>query len=150
MFKSFMAEALKQAKQAQKSGEVPIGAVVIDQHGDIIAQDHNRVIALNDPTAHAEILVIRKACQLVRCERLINCSLYVTIEPCPMCASAISQARIAKLYFGADDKKSGGVENGPLIFNQSSCHWKPEVYGGIMETEAKHLMKSFFAGKRSS
>ena len=149
-FRSPMQEALRLAGEAYKLEEVPVGAVVADPRGHILAGDHNRVNELRDPTAHAEILAIRKACRIIANERLVECSIYVTIEPCPMCASAISQARIARLYYGAMDEKSGGVDNGPKIFNDRSCHWKPEVYGGIMEMEARGLIRCFFSSKRTS
>lgn len=144
---SFMAKAYEQANLAAKRGEVPIGAVLIHKR-EIISADGNRTLELKDPTAHAEILVIRKACKILNSERLPECDLYVTLEPCPMCAATISFARIRRLYFGAMDVKSGGVENGVAFFNSKSCHHRPEVYSGLMETECSKLLKEFFKDKR--
>lgn len=129
-------------------GEVPVGAVLVHD-GEIIAADGNRTLELKDPTAHAEMLVIRKAATKLGNERLYDCDLYVTLEPCPMCAGAISFARIRRLYFGASDVKSGAVENGVCFFSNATCHHKPEVYSGIAETQCSELLKSFFEGKRS-
>ena len=144
-----MAEALKQAKEAAARGEVPVGAVLVDaKAGKILAADGNRVMAQKDPTAHAELLVIRAACKAMKNERLAGCDLYVTLEPCPMCAQAISFARIRRLYFGAYDEKMGGVEHGPKVFQSTSCHHAPEVYGGIAEQAAGKLMKDFFKNRR--
>ena len=141
--------ALKEAALAADRGEVPVGCVIIDtRSGSILAKSGNRVEETNDPTAHAEILAIRKATSIIGSKRLPHCDLYVTLEPCPMCATAISFARIRRLYFGAFDEKSGGVENGPRIFNQPTCHHRPEVYGGIGEFPAAALLKSFFAERR--
>ena len=144
----FMTLALEQAKAAALRGEVPVGAVLLDEHNEILAVDGNRTIECNDPTAHAEMLVIRKACAIRKNQRLTNCSLYVTLEPCPMCAAAISFARIETLYFGAADFKSGGVLNGPRLYSNSNCHHKPDVYEGIGETQSSLLLKSFFKAKR--
>lgn len=144
----FMETALKEADLAAKRGEVPVGAV-ISHKGKIIAQAGNQTLELKDPTAHAEILAIRKACKLLETERLVECDLYVTLEPCPMCAAAISFARIRRLYFGADDLKSGGVENGTKFFSNASCHHKPEVYSGLSKEQSSLLLKEFFKDKRT-
>ena len=144
-----MAFALEEARLAETRGEVPIGAVVVAPDGRIAARAGNRTRELSDPTAHAEILAIREACQAIGSERLVDYALYVTLEPCPMCAAAISFARIRRLYYGAADPKGGGVESGPRIFSQSTCHHMPEVYGGIMETDCSNLLKTFFATKRA-
>ena len=124
-----------------------MGAVVV-RDGRVIATAHNRPRALKDPTAHAEILAIRAACSKLGQERLTGCDLYVTLEPCPMCAGAISFARIRRVYFGAYDPKGGGVEHGPRVFNQPTCHHAPEVYGGFREAEAAAMLRDFFAGRR--
>jgi len=128
-------------------GEVPVGAVVVGPQG-IVSQAGNRTRELNDPTAHAEILAIRAACAKRGQERLTGYDLYVTLEPCPMCAAAISNARIARLYYGASDAKSGGVGQGPRIFSHPQCHHKPEVYDGIAAKEAEGLLRAFFKEKR--
>ncbi len=145
-FTSFMDVALSEAKAAATRQEVPVGAVIV-QRGRIIAQAGNRTRELQDPTAHAEMLVIRAACAQLG-ERLPDCDLYVTLEPCPMCASALSHARIARLYYGASDPKSGGVEQGPRLFSHPQCHHKPEVYGGVGEGMASALLKGFFGRRR--
>ena len=139
--------AFAAARTAAERGEVPVGAVVVRDHR-ILAVAHNRPRELHDPTAHAEILAIRAACEAVGAERLTGCELYVTLEPCPMCAGAISLARIRRLYYGAADPKGGGVEHGPRVFNQPTCHHAPEVYGGFREAEAAALLRAFFAGRR--
>ncbi|MEW5420439.1 nucleoside deaminase [Amorphus sp. 3PC139-8] len=144
---SFMAEALVAARDAAGRGEVPVGAAIV-KDGNVMAVAGNRTRELLDPTAHAEILAIRAACQALNDERLSGCDLYVTLEPCPMCAAAISFARIRRLYFGAADPKGGGVEHGPRIFAQPTCHHAPEVYGGIAETDAADLLKTFFRDRR--
>jgi len=144
----FMERALKEAKLAAKRGEVPVGAVLV-KNGKIIFADGNRTLELKDPTAHAEILVIRQAAQILENERLTDCDLYVTLEPCPMCAAAISFARIKRLYFGASDVKSGGVENGVNFYNNKTCHHAPEVYSGLSDVEAGKLLSDFFKQKRS-
>lgn len=144
---SFMEEALKQAKLAFKKDEVPVGAIIVE-NGQIIATSHNQNISLSDPTAHAEILALRQASSLKNSHRLDGCDLYVTLEPCPMCAAAISLARIRRVYYAASDPKSGGVENGPRLFHSSSCHHKPEVYSGMSEAESKTLLTIFFQSKR--
>ncbi len=144
-----MQDALAEAHAAYARNEVPIGAVIVhNKTREIIARASNTMLANHDPTAHAEIQVIRQACALQQSMRLADCDLYVTLEPCPMCAQAISFARIERLYFGAYDPKSGGVDNGARIFNATSCHYVPEVYGGIMERECAELLVGFFKGLR--
>jgi tRNA(Arg) A34 adenosine deaminase TadA len=147
-FKSHMSAALAEARAAADRGEVPVGAVVVGPEGDILSRAGNRVLELCDPTAHAEILAIRAACAALGRERLTGCDLYVTLEPCPMCASAISQARLARLYYGAADPKSGGVAHGARVLSQPQSHHKPEVYDGIAAAEAEGLLKDFFAARR--
>jgi tRNA(Arg) A34 adenosine deaminase TadA len=142
-----LSEAFAAARRAGAEGEVPVGAVVV-RDGRILATAHNRPRSLKDPTAHAEILAIRAACHILGDERLTGCDLYVTLEPCPMCAGAISFARIRRLYFGAYDPKGGGVEHGPRVFNQPTCHHAPEVYGGFREAEAADLLRDFFGRRR--
>lgn len=144
-----MQMALDEAKAAAERGEVPIGALIVSDSGAVLARAGNRTRELNDPTAHAEVLAIRAACSAIKSERLIGCDVYVTLEPCPMCATAISFARIRRLYFGAWDPKGGGVDNGPRIFSQATCHHAVEVYGGIDETRAADLLKAFFADRRT-
>lgn len=148
LFTSFMQSALQEARAAAARGEVPVGAVVVSPGGDIIARAGNRTRADNDPTAHAEILAVRAACAHLGAERLTGCALYVTLEPCPMCAGAISAARIARLYYGAGDPKSGGVAQGARVFAQPQCHHVPEVFEGIAETESAKLLRDFFAARR--
>lgn len=140
--------ALEAARAAAARGEVPIGAVIVAPDGTIVAVDGNRTRERADPTAHAEMLVIRAATRAMGRERLAHFDLYVTLEPCPMCAAAISFARIRRLYFGALDAKGGAVESGVRLFNHPTCHHAPEVYGGIGETEARRLLTSFFAARR--
>jgi tRNA(adenine34) deaminase len=147
-FRSFMDAALDEARAAAARGEVPVGAVIVGPSGIVVAQAGNRTRELNDPTAHAEILAIRAACAALGDERLVGHDLYVTLEPCPMCAAAISFARIGRLYFGASDPKSGGVHQGPRVFDQAQCHHKPEVYDGLRERESEALLKSFFQERR--
>ncbi|MBR2575157.1 nucleoside deaminase [Yoonia sp. TsM2_T14_4] len=147
VFRSHMDIALTEARAAAARGEVPVGAV-ITQDGAIIAQAGNRTRELNDPTAHAEMLAIRAACAALGQERLTGCDLYVTLEPCPMCAAAISNARIARLYYAAADPKSGGVAQGPRIFTHPQCHHRPDIYDGISATAAEQLLRDFFAAKR--
>ena len=142
-----MDAALQEARAAAQRGEVPVGAVIA-RNGQVIAQAGNRTRELNDPTAHAEVLAIRAACAALGQERLTGCDLYVTLEPCPMCAAAISNARIARLYYGAADPKSGGVAQGPRVFSHAQCHHKPEVFDGIAESDAKALLTDFFANRR--
>ncbi|WP_231710379.1 nucleoside deaminase [Roseibium limicola] len=144
---SFMDEALKQAGLAEKRGEVPIGAVLVCE-GEIIASAGNRTLELNDPTAHAEVLVIREACKIRGSQRLPECDLYVTLEPCPMCATAISFARIRRLYYGAGDEKGGGVDHGARLYAQPTCHHAPEVYSGIAETASADILRRFFLLRR--
>ncbi len=134
---------------ASVQGEVPVGAVIVARaSGEVVATAHNEVEKRSDATAHAEMLAIQRATKKLGSKSLKGYDLYVTLEPCPMCATAISFARIDRVYFGAYDPKSGGVEHGPRIFNSTSCHHAPEVYGGIMESECAALLKEFFAGKR--
>jgi tRNA(Arg) A34 adenosine deaminase TadA len=140
--------ALAEAEAAGARGEVPIGAVLVSAEGEALARAGNRTLELRDPTAHAELLAIRQACAKLGSERLIGCDLYVTLEPCAMCAAAISFARIRRLYFGAPDPKGGAIEHGPLLFGQPTCHHAPEVYGGIGEARAAALLKQFFAARR--
>jgi len=139
--------ALQEAKSAANRGEVPIGAVLVHD-GEIIARAGNRTRELNDITAHAEVLVIRQAGETLQSERLIDCDLYVTLEPCAMCAAAISFARIRRLYYGAADPKGGGVEYGPRFYTQPTCHHVPEVYTGFSEEESQTLLREFFREKR--
>ena len=139
--------ALEEARQAGARDEVPVGAVLV-MDGAVIASDGNRTRQFLDPTAHAEILVIREAAQVLGQERLTGADLYVTLEPCAMCAAAISHARIRRLYFGAGDPKMGAVSHGPHFFGQPTCHHAPEVYDGIGEQQAQALLRDFFAGKR--
>lgn len=143
-----MERALAEAEAAGQRGEVPVGAVITDAGGDVIAADGNRMRALGDPTAHAEMLVIREASKALGESRLVDCDLHVTLEPCPMCAGAISFARIRRLYYGASDPKGGAVDHGPRLFGASSCHHAPEVYGGIAERRAAALLKDFFKARR--
>ena len=142
-----MGLALQEARAAAARGEVPVGAVVV-RDGSVIAAAHNRPRELKDPTAHAEMLAIRAACALVGDERLSGCDLYVTLEPCAMCAAAISFARIRRLYFGAADPKGGAVEHGPRYFGQPTCHHVPETYGGIRASDSGALLQDFFAQRR--
>lgn len=147
-FNNYMEAALSEARAAAKRGEVPVGAVVVGPDGDIIAADGNRTRELNDPTAHAEILVLRAACDKVGSERLPDHSLYVTLEPCAMCAGAIAAARLARLYYGASDPKSGGVEQGARVFSHAQCHHAPEVFDGIAAAESEAMLKGFFTARR--
>lgn len=142
-----MALALAQARLAAAGGEVPVGAVVV-RHGEVIAAAHNAPRALHDPTAHAEILAMRTAAAALGSERLTDCDLWVTLEPCPMCAGAIVHARIARVYYAAPDPKGGAVEHGARLFEQPGCLHRPEVYSGMGEAESAALLKGFFAGKR--
>ena len=143
-----MALALAEAKAAAGHGEVPVGAVLVDPAGAVACASGNRVERDRDPTAHAEMLVLREGAARLGMKRLAGCDLYVTLEPCPMCAAAIGLSRIRRLYFGAYDPKGGGVEHGPRIFEQPTCHHRPEVYGGIGEQEAATLLREFFAARR--
>ncbi|MCL4130009.1 UNVERIFIED_CONTAM: hypothetical protein GTU68_020979 [Idotea baltica] len=142
--------ALTEATAAAARGEVPVGAVVVSPNGKVIATAGNRTRELKDPTAHAELLAIRAACAALGQERLTGYDLYVTLEPCPMCAAAISNARIARLYYGASDPKSGGVAQGPAVFTHPQCHHAPEVYDGLSVGASEALLKSFFETKRAS
>ena len=144
-----MDRALALAAEAAAAGEVPVGAVIVGPDGQVVAEARNGMRQETDPTAHAEISAIRAACGALGTERLTGHDLYVTLEPCPMCAAAISAARIRRLYYGAADPKSGGVELGPRIFAHPQAHHVPEVYAGIGEAEASRLLKDFFAGLRS-
>ena len=143
-----MQAAMGEARAARARGEVPVGAVVVAPSGEIVARAGNRTRELSDPTAHAEMLAIRAACGALGSERLVGHALYVTLEPCAMCAAAISAARIARLYFGASDPKSGGVVHGARVFAHPQCHHVPEIYDGIAATEAEALLRAFFAARR--
>lgn len=147
-FRSYMTLALAQAQAAAARGEVPVGAVIVAPGGHVVAEAGNRTRELNDPTAHAEVLAIRAACAAIGSERLIGHDLYVTLEPCPMCAAAISAARIGRLYYGASDPKSGGVSVGARVFSHPQCHHVPEVYDGIAGAEAEAMLKDFFVLRR--
>lgn len=143
----FMEQAFEEAKAALGRGEVPIGAVVVKE-GTVIGRGGNRTRELNDPTAHAEIVAIRQACDALKDERLVDADLYVTLEPCTMCAAAISLSRIRRLYYGAEDAKGGGVDNGVRFYANPTCHHVPEVYSGIREIEAREMLKGFFKERR--
>ena len=147
MKNNFMEAALAQARLAFEKDEVPVGAIIVED-GKIISSAHNCNLTQKDPTAHAEILTLRKAAEIKGTSRLDNCDLYVTLEPCAMCAAAIALARIRRVYYAASDKKFGAVENGARIFASSSCHHRPEVYSGISEEESKKLLQDFFRAKR--
>lgn len=147
-FTSHMDTAFIEARAARDRGEVPVGAVLVGPDGVVLARGGNRTRELADPTAHAEMLVIREAARALGSERLTGCDLYVTLEPCPMCAAAISFARIRRLYYGAADPKSGGTAHGAKVFSHKQCHHAPEVYDGIGASEAEALLRDFFAGKR--
>jgi tRNA(Arg) A34 adenosine deaminase TadA len=140
--------ALDVAAAAAARGEVPVGAVVVAADGRVLATAGNRTRELSDPTAHAEVLAIRAACASLARERLEDCDLWVTLEPCPMCAAAISFARIRRLYYAASDPKGGGVEQGPRVFTHATCHHAPEVYAGFSESEARALLQAFFSARR--
>jgi tRNA(Arg) A34 adenosine deaminase TadA len=142
-----MGRAFAEAQGAFDRGEVPVGAVIVNR-GEVVSAAGNRICADQDPTAHAELLVIRAACRALKSERLTDCDLYVTLEPCAMCAAAISFARVRRLYFAAYDVKGGAVENGPRFFESKTCHHRPEVYGGIRETEAAKMLQRFFSERR--
>jgi len=144
---SFMALALEEARAAASAGEVPVGCVIV-REGSVIIRTHNRTLADRDPTAHCELLAIRQAAGALGSERLPDCDLYVTLEPCTMCVAAISFARIRRLYYGAADPKGGAVEHGVRFFAAPTCHHRPEVYGGIAEREAAALLKDFFQARR--
>ena len=144
----YMAMALAEAEAAAQADEVPVGAVIVAADGSVLARTGNAMRRTNDPTAHAEILALRAACATLGTDRLPDVDLYVTLEPCTMCAGAISLARIRRLYYGASDRKAGAVDNGVAFFDQPTCHHKPEVYGGIREKAAARLLKDFFALRR--
>ena len=145
---NYMDRALEAARAAAEQGEVPVGALIVSPDRQVLAVSGNRTLGLKDPTAHAEMLVIREACQKLDNERLVGCDLFVTLEPCAMCAAAISFARLSRLYFGAEDPKGGAVENGPRFFQSPTCHHAPEIYGQLGEEESKTLLRSFFAARR--
>ena len=147
MAQSFMDDALSEARAADEAGEVPVGCVVV-REGKILARAGNRTLRDRDPTAHAEMLAIRQAAAALGSERLTDCDLYVTLEPCAMCAAALSFARIRRLYYGAGDPKGGAVDNGVRFFASATCHHRPEVYGGIGESEAAGLLREFFKARR--
>jgi tRNA(adenine34) deaminase len=147
-FRNFMAQALDAAREAAAAGEVPVGAVMVDPAGRVIARAANRTRRDKDPTAHAELLAIRDAAAALGNERLDGCALWVTLEPCAMCAGAIAHARIGRLYYGAADPKGGAIEHGPRLFGQPTVHHRPEVYGGIGEEEAALLLRAFFIARR--
>lgn len=148
-FRSHMSIALDEARAAASRGEVPVGAVIVDAKGQVVAQAGNRTRELNDPTAHAEMLAIRAACAALGQERLNGHDLYVTLEPCPMCAAAISVARISRLYYGASDPKSGGVGQGPRVFSHPQCHHVPQVYDQIDEAACTEVLRHFFRDLRN-
>ena len=143
-----MARALAEAQAAAARGEVPVGAVVVDPAGHVVAAAGNRTRELSDPTAHAEVLALRAACAAAGSERLPDHTLWVTLEPCPMCAAAISAARIAVLYYGADDPRMGGVAHGARVFDHPQCHHRPQIYDGIDADPARRLLRDFFATRR--
>ena len=147
MPQSFMDDALGEARAAQAAAEVPVGAVIV-REGVVIARGGNRTLRDRDPTAHAEMLVIRAAAAALGSERLTDCDLYVTLEPCAMCAAAISFARIRRLYYGAADAKGGAIESGVRFYAAATCHHRPEIYGGIGESQAAALLKDFFSARR--
>ncbi len=144
---AYMQFALDEARAAKGRGEVPVGCVIV-RDGEVIARAGNRTLADKDPTAHAELLAVRQAAATLDSERLADCDLYVTLEPCTMCAAALSFARIRRLYFGASDPKGGAVEHGVRFFSAATCHHRPEVYGGINESECARLLKEFFQARR--
>ena len=148
MFRSFMNVALEEAAKALERGEVPIGAVIVENSGNIVARAGNETHARLDPSAHAEVLAIREACTVLKTERLVNCDMYVTLEPCAMCAALIANARIRRIYFAASDPKSGGIQQGARIFDRKQTHHVPEIYSGIGEEKAAKLLRNFFSKKR--
>lgn len=145
-----MSLAFTEAESAGRRGEVPIGCVIVDQSGNVMAKAGNRTLELKDPTAHAELLAIREAAASLGSERLVGSDLYVTLEPCAMCAAAISFARVRRLYFAASDEKMGGVEHGARFYGQATCHHRPEVYGGLSEARGQKLLQDFFQDRRKS
>lgn len=140
--------ALEEAAKALERGEVPIGAVIVENFGNIVARAGNETRARLDPSAHAEVLAIREACTVLKTERLVNCDMYVTLEPCAMCAALIANARIRRIYFAASDPKSGGIQQGARIFDRKQTHHVPEIYSGIGEEKAAKLLRIFFSKKR--
>jgi tRNA(Arg) A34 adenosine deaminase TadA len=148
MFRSYMDDALEEAVKALERGEVPVGAVIVETSGNIIARAGNETRGRMDPSAHAELIAIRKACNTLKTERLLNCDMYVTLEPCAMCAALIAHARIRRVYFAASDPKSGGVQQGARVFEHKQTHHVPEIYSGIGEEKAVKLLRDFFAEKR--
>ena len=148
MFRSFMNVALEEAAKALERGEVPIGAVIVENSDNIVARAGNETRARLDPSAHAEVLAIREACTVLKTERLVNCDMYVTLEPCAMCAALIANARIRRIYFAASDPKSGGIQQGARIFDRKQTHHVPEIYSGIGEEKAAKLLRNFFSKKR--
>ena len=144
---SFMDLALAEARAAVAAGEVPVGCVIV-RGGDVLARTRNRTLAERDPTAHAEMLAIRQAAAAIGSERLVECDVHVTLEPCTMCAAALAFARIRRLYYGAADPKGGAVESGVRFFSSPTCHHRPDIYGGIGEQEAATLLRDFFAARR--
>lgn len=143
----FMDKALDEARQAAAAGEVPVGCVIV-RNGEVLAVSSNRTLTDRDPTGHAEMLAIREAAATIGSERLTDCDLYVTLEPCAMCAAAISFARIRRLYYGASDPKGGAVDNGVRFFSSPTCHHRPDIYGGVGESEAAQLLRDFFKARR--
>ena len=148
MFRTYMDDALEEAAKAFERGEVPVGAVIVETSGNIIARAGNETRERMDPSAHAELIAIRKACNTLKTERLLNCDMYVTLEPCAMCAALIAHARIRRVYFAASDPKSGGVQQGARVFEHKQTHHVPEIYSGIGEEKAVKLLRDFFADKR--
>jgi cytidine deaminase len=148
MFRTYMDDALEEAAKAFERGEVPVGAVIVETSGNIIARAGNETRGRMDPSAHAELIAIRKACNTLKTERLLNCDMYVTLEPCAMCAALIAHARIKRVYFAASDPKSGGVQQGARVFEHKQTHHVPEIYSGIGEEKAVKLLRDFFAEKR--
>ena len=148
MFRSYMNVALEEAAKALERGEVPIGAVIVENSGNIVARAGNETRARLDPSAHAEVLAIREACTVLKTERLVDCNMYVTLEPCAMCAALIANARIRRIYFAASDPKSGGIQQGARIFDRKQTHHVPEIYSGIGEEKAAKLLRNFFSKKR--
>jgi tRNA(Arg) A34 adenosine deaminase TadA len=148
MFRTYMDDALEEAAKAFERGEVPVGAVIVETSGNIIARAGNETRGRMDPSAHAEVIAIRKACNTLKTERLVNCDIYVTLEPCTMCAGLIANARIRRIYFAASDPKSGGVQQGARVFDHKQTHHVPEIYSGIGEEKAVKLLRDFFAEKR--
>ena len=148
MFRTYMDDALEEAAKAFERGEVPVGAVIVETSCNIIARAGNETRGRMDPSAHAELIAIRKACNTLKTERLLNCDMYVTLEPCAMCAALIAHARIRRVYFAASDPKSGGVQQGARVFEHKQTHHVPEIYSGIGEEKAVKLLRDFFADKR--